>query len=150
MQRGRLNFSAETGNTVKNSQAIFVAVGTVARIDGFPDLAQIWSSADLIAASMESYKVSVIKSTVPVGEAACMSRRIAQHLSEPLEFDVVSNPEFLRQGSSVEDFLHPNRILIGSVTDRTTAIIYGYLSTSLSDRDTLCVYLLQCGRDRKG
>lgn len=123
MQRGRLHFSADIGRAVKNSLAIFVAVGTDAGIDGVPDLTQIWSAADLIAGSMDSYKVVVIKSTVPVGTAANMCGRITQHLSKPVEFDVVSNPEFLREGSSVEDFFHPNRIVIGAVTDRAAAIM---------------------------
>ena len=123
VERGRLHFSTDIRDAIRNSLAIFVAVGTDAGIDGVPDLTQIWSAADLIAGSMDSYKVIVIKSTVPVGTAASMSRRITQHLSQSLEFDVVSNPEFLREGSAVEDFFHPNRIVIGCASDRAAAIM---------------------------
>lgn len=122
-QSGRLKFSSDIGYAVKNSLAIFVAVGTDAGTAGVPDLTQIWSAADLIADSMDSYKVIIIKSTVPVGTAANMSRRITQHISQPLEFDIVSNPEFLREGSAVEDFFHPNRIVVGCASDRAAAIM---------------------------
>ena len=72
---------------------------------------------------MDGYKVIVIKSTVQVGTAAKVSRRITQHMSQPLEFDVVSNPEFLREGSAVEDLFHPNRIVVGCASDRAAAIM---------------------------
>jgi UDPglucose 6-dehydrogenase len=123
VQRDRLHFSSDIRGAIKNSLAIFLAVGTDAGTDGVPDLTQIWSAADLIADSMDSYKVVVIKSTVPVGTAASLNQRITQRQPQPLEFDVVSNPEFLREGSAVEDFFHPNRIVIGSASGRAAAIM---------------------------
>lgn len=108
---------------MRNALAIFVAVGTNAGPDGMPDLTQLWSAADLIASSMDSYKVLAIKSTVPVGTAAAFETRVSERLTQPLKFDVVSNPEFLREGSAVDDFFHPNRIVIGSASERAAAIM---------------------------
>ena len=83
---------------------IFIAVGTNGGHNGEADLSQVWSVADSIADCMEDYKVIVTKSTVPVGTAAQLRERITSRLERPVEFDVVSNPEFLREGSAVEDF----------------------------------------------
>ena len=123
VERGRLRFSVDIAAAVKQSDAIFVAVGTDAAADGMPDLNQVWSAAEMIAASMDSYKVVAIKSTVPVGTAASLKRRMGERLGRAVEFDVVSNPEFLREGSAVEDFFHPNRIVIGSDSDRAAALM---------------------------
>lgn len=123
VQCGRLRFSVDLIQAVKNSLAIFIAVGTDAGANGVPDLTQVWSAADLIAEAMDNYKVLVIKSTVPVGTAAGLRERITQHLQRSVEFDVVSNPEFLREGSALEDFFHPNRIVIGSSSERAVAIM---------------------------
>jgi UDPglucose 6-dehydrogenase len=120
---GRLHFSTDIGSAVKDSLVIFIAVGTDAGPDGLPDLSQVWSAAEAIADHMDEYKVVVIKSTVPVGTAAELRQRIARRLKQPTDFDVVSNPEFLREGSAVEDFFHPNRIVIGSSSDRALAIM---------------------------
>ncbi len=123
IERRRLSFSADVKQAIKNSLVIFVTVGTDPNPDGVADLSQIWSAGDLIAESMDEYKVVTIKSTVPVGTAARLDARIRQRLARPLEFDVVSNPEFLREGSAVEDFFRPNRIVIGSSSDRAAAIM---------------------------
>jgi UDPglucose 6-dehydrogenase len=123
VQLGRLQFSADIRAAVRGSQAVFIAVGTDAGPDGMPDLSQVWAAADSISQSLDDYKVVVIKSTVPVGTAAAMHRRIAQQLKVPNEFDVVSNPEFLREGSAVEDFFHPNRVVVGTSSDRAAAVI---------------------------
>jgi len=122
-ERGRLSFTVETKQAIKNSLAIFLAVGTNSRPDGDADLSQVWSACDLIAEAMDEYKVVVIRCTVPVGTAVGVEERISQQLARPVEFDVVSNPEFLREGSAVEDFSHPNRIVIGTSTDRAAAIM---------------------------
>jgi UDPglucose 6-dehydrogenase len=120
---GRLSFTTEMRQAIKNSLAIFLAVGTNSQPDGEADLSQVWSACELIAETMTEYKVVVIRSTVPVGTAASLEARIRQQLVCPVEFDVVSNPEFLREGSAVEDFFHPNRIVIGSSSDRAAAIM---------------------------
>jgi len=122
-ERGRLSFTVETKQAIKNSLAIFLAVGTNSRPDGDADLSQVWSACDLIAEAMDEYKVVVIRCTVPVGTAVGVEERISQQLARPVEFDVVSNPEFLREGSAVEDFSHPNRIVIETSTDRAAAIM---------------------------
>ena len=122
-ERGRLSFTVVTKQAIKNSLAIFLAVGTNSRPDGDADLSQVWSACDLIAEAMDEYKVVVIRCTVPVGTAVGVEERISQQLARPVEFDVVSNPEFLREGSAVEDFSHPNRIVIETSTDRAAAIM---------------------------
>jgi len=122
-QAGRLRFSADIPAAVKNSLVVFIAVGTNASPDGAADLSQVWSAADSIADHIEDYKIVVIRSTVPVGTAAQMRERISSRLKQPVEFEVASNPEFLREGSAVEDFFHPDRIVIGSSSSRAVGIM---------------------------
>jgi len=122
-ERGRLHFSGDLGAAIRNSSVIFIAVSTDAGPDGLPDLGQLWSVTDQIADGLDEYKVIVVKSTVPVGTAARLRDRIRQRLGRPQEFDVVFNPEFLREGSAVEDFFHPNRIVIGTSSDRAAALM---------------------------
>ncbi len=123
MQVGRLRFSTDIGAAISDSQVIFVAVGTDAGPDGVPDLHHVWSAAETISRALDGYKVVVIKSTVPVGTAAEFNKRISVQLKSPVVFDVVSNPEFLREGSAVEDFFHPNRVVIGSNSERAAAVM---------------------------
>jgi UDPglucose 6-dehydrogenase len=120
---GRLRFSGDLAEAVRNSLVNFIAVGTDAGKEGIPDLSQVWSVADAIADCMDEYKVIVLKSTVPVGTSAQVNDRIRARLSRPIEFDVTANPEFLREGAAVEDFFHPNRIVIGTRSDRAAAIM---------------------------
>lgn len=120
---GRLSFTADVRSALAEAQVIFLAVGTDAKEDGHPDLCQLWSAADLIAEVLDDWKVIAIKSTVPVGTAARLRQRIREKLPRPVEFDVVSNPEFLREGSAVEDFFHPNRIVIGASSERAIAVM---------------------------
>lgn len=120
---GRLRFSGDLGAAVRSSLVNFIAVGTDAGKDGIPDLSQVWSVADAIADCMDEYKVIVLKSTVPVGTSAQVDQRIRARLGRRLEFDVAANPEFLREGAAVEDFFHPNRIVIGTRSDRAAAIM---------------------------
>jgi len=106
---------------VKNSQVCFIAVGTPQGEDGSADLKYVFDVAVSIAKSMNSYKVIVDKSTVPVGTAEKITKLIAQNTD--CEFDVVSNPEFLKQGNAVDDFLSPDRVIIGSNSDKATQIM---------------------------
>ena len=122
-QRERLHFSADIETAVRNSLVSIVAVGTDAGPDGIPDLSQVWSAADAIADAMDGYKLVVLKSTVPVGTTAELRQRINRRLRQPQEFDVAFNPEFLREGSAVEDFFHPSRIIIGTLSERAGAIM---------------------------
>jgi UDPglucose 6-dehydrogenase len=120
---GRLRFSGDLPGAVQSSLVNFIAVGTDAGEDGAPDMNQVWSVTDSIADCMDEYKVIVLKSTVPVGTSGRVYQRIRARLGRDLEFDVAANPEFLREGAAVEDFFHPNRIVIGTRSDRAAAII---------------------------
>lgn len=123
---GRLRFTTEISVAVNTSQVIFLAVPTPSGKDGSADLRHVLSAADAIAAHMTEYKVIVNKSTVPIGTSRKVKEIIQNRLHRRgliLEFDVVSNPEFLREGSAIRDFMHPDRIVIGSENSRSREII---------------------------
>ena len=121
IQEGRLSFTDDLDFAVKNSLVCFIAVGTPQKEDGSCDLSFVFEAARNIAESMDGYRVIVNKSTVPVGTAKKVEEIIRGITS--CEFDVVSNPEFLKQGAAVEDFLKPDRVIIGSQSQRATEII---------------------------
>ena len=118
---GRLEFSADIDNAVKVSEVCFIAVGTPLGEDGSADLQYVFGVAESIAKAMNGYKVIVDKSTVPVGTAEKVTELIKANTNYP--FDVVSNPEFLKQGNAVDDFLSPDRVIIGSNSDKATQIM---------------------------
>jgi UDPglucose 6-dehydrogenase len=111
---GRLTFSTDLPGGVRQADVIFIAVGTPPKESGETDLSQVEAVASEIGRSMDRYKVVVNKSTVPVGTGAFVREVITRHQPRPLDFDVVSNPEFLREGSAIEDTLRPDRIVIGA------------------------------------
>jgi UDPglucose 6-dehydrogenase len=115
---GRLTFTTSLGDGVKRSEIIFIAVGTPAKANGETDLSAVEEVARGIARPMDSYKVIVNKSTVPVGTGDLVREIIAKNQPKPVAFDVVSNPEFLREGSAIEDTLRPDRIVIGAPTQQ--------------------------------
>lgn len=119
--QGRLTFSNDLDMAVKNSLICFIAVGTPQGQDGSADLSAVYNVAECIAKSMNEYKIIVNKSTVPVGTAVQVAKVIQNNTN--YEFDVVSNPEFLKQGAAVEDFLKPDRVIIGSDSDKATKIM---------------------------
>ncbi|NOY87780.1 MAG: UDP-glucose/GDP-mannose dehydrogenase family protein [FCB group bacterium] len=119
----RLHFSTDLNEAVNRSLVIFVGVGTPEEEDGSANLSYIFEVAKTVAETMNDYKVIVIKSTVPVGTAKKIRQLIKENLKRDVEFDVVSNPEFLREGSAVNDFLRPDRIVIGSDSERALAIV---------------------------
>lgn len=119
--QGRLTFSDDLDSAVKNSLICFIAVGTPQGEDGSADLSFVYNVAENIAKSMNEYKVIVDKSTVPVGTAEKVAEIIKKHTK--YDFDVVSNPEFLKQGAAVEDFLKPDRVIIGSDSENATALM---------------------------
>ena len=118
---GRLEFSADIDSAVKVSEVCFIAVGTPLGEDGSADLQYVFGVAESIAKAMNGYKVIVDKSTVPVGTAEKVAELIKANTNYP--FDVVSNPEFLKQGNAVDDFLSPDRVIIGSNSDKATQIM---------------------------
>ena len=123
LKNGRLTFSTDLEAAVRASLTVFIAVGTPHLQDGTPDLSQIDSVVAALARCMDDYKVVVTKSTVPVGTARRIQRLLTSRQRSPVKFDVVSNPEFLREGSAVEDFMRPNRVVIGAESDRAVTIV---------------------------
>jgi len=123
MKEGRLSFSTDVEEGVKSSLVVFIAVGTPAHEDGSADLQAAEEVAKEIGRSMNGYKVIVVKSTVPVGTARRLKKLILDHQTQPIPFDIVSNPEFLREGSAIEDFMRPDRVTIGAESEQAIAIM---------------------------
>ena len=121
VSENRLRFTSNVDNAVKESEVCFIAVGTPQGEDGSADLQYVLGVAKEIAKAMNGYKVIVDKSTVPVGTAKQVTELIKQYTK--YDFDVVSNPEFLKQGNAVDDFLSPDRVVIGSNSEKATAIM---------------------------
>jgi UDPglucose 6-dehydrogenase len=109
--KGRLKFSSDLEAAASSSRVIFLAVGTPEGINGEPDLGDLFEISEKLGEFIKEYKVVAIKSTVPVGTHKLVREKIAERATGP--FDIVSNPEFLREGSAVQDFLLPNRIILG-------------------------------------
>ena len=122
-KEGRLSFSTDIEEGVKSSLVVFIAVGTPAHEDGSADLQAAEEVAKEIGRSMNGYKVIVVKSTVPVGTARRLKKLILDHQTQPIPFDIVSNPEFLREGSAIEDFMRPDRVTIGAESEQAIAIM---------------------------
>lgn len=120
---GRLSFTTDLAGSVKRSLGIFIAVGTPSMEDGSADLSYVEAVAHSIAENMNGYKVIVTKSTVPVGTGEKIRKIIGEKQKEKVDFDIVSNPEFLREGSAIEDFMRPNRVVIGAESDHAIAIM---------------------------
>ena len=122
----RLSFTSDLENAVQNSIVCFIAVGTPQGEDGSANMKYVYTVAEQIGKALNGYKVIVDKSTVPVGTAEKVTEIIRSNAKEEFknEFDVVSNPEFLKQGAAVEDSLKPDRIVIGSNSERATNIMY--------------------------
>lgn len=123
IKAGRLHFTSDMTEAVDSSLVVFIAVGTPPRGDGSADMKYVESVAREIAKHIKSYKVIVTKSTVPVGTGDKIREIISKHLKENVDFDVVSNPEFLREGAGIEDFMRPNRVVIGASSDQAVAIM---------------------------
>lgn len=123
LKQGRLKFTTDIKETVESSLVIFIAVGTPPKKDGSADLKYIDNVAAEIARYMDGYKVIVTKSTVPVGTGKRVKGIIKKNLQGNNNFDVVSNPEFLREGAAINDFMRPNRIVIGASSQQAIAIL---------------------------
>ena len=129
MREGRLSFTTDLAESIRKALVIFIAVGTPPREDGSADLSYIEEVARTIAANLNGYKVIVTKSTVPVGTGTLVEKIIKKEQKGNHTFDVASNPEFLREGSAVEDFMRPNRVVIGARSQQAVAIMKDLYST---------------------
>ena len=123
MAAGRLDFTTDLTSAVAVADAVFIAVGTPSRRgDGHADLSYVFAASKEIASAMDGYTVVVTKSTVPVGTGREVER-IIREARPDAEFDVVSNPEFLREGSAIEDFMRPDRVVIGVGNEQASDLI---------------------------
>ncbi|MGZ9584865.1 UDP-glucose dehydrogenase family protein [Paenibacillus marinisediminis] len=136
IESGKLSFSTNLSEAVKHHDVIFICVGTPSMEDGGADLQYVRQAATTIGASMDDYKLLVTKSTVPVGTQRQVVQWISEAQSQSIPFDVVSNPEFLREGSAMHDAFHPDRIIIGSDTEA------GAEQLKRLYRDLECPYLV--------
>ena len=119
----RLNFTTDLTSALKGVSAVFIAVGTPSRRgDGHADLSYVYAAAEEIAHAIDGYTIVVTKSTVPVGTGREIER-IIREARPDAEFDVVSNPEFLREGSAISDFMRPDRVVIGTASERARNVM---------------------------
>ena len=161
---GRLLFSTNTAEAIRNSEVIFIAVGTPPASDDSPDMRSVESAARIIGRHMSGNVVIVNKSTVPIGTARLVKAIVDEELGrrgEASDFDVVSNPEFLREGSAVYDFMHPDRVILGVESARaaeTMRSIYRVLylrdtpfietRTESAEMIKYCIQFISCTQDR--
>jgi UDPglucose 6-dehydrogenase len=123
VKAGRLSFSTDLKSAVKGADAVFIAVGTPSRRgDGYADLSYVYAAAEEIADALTGYTVVVVKSTVPVGTCREVERIVSKRRPDA-DFDVASNPEFLREGSAIADFMRPDRVVIGAESDRSEQVM---------------------------
>jgi UDPglucose 6-dehydrogenase len=136
---GRLRFTTDLASAVPGSDAVFIAVGTPSRRgDGHADLTYVFAAAREVADVLDGYALIVTKSTVPVGTGAKVREIVAERLKETgssARFDVASNPEFLREGAAIDDFMRPNRVVVGADTEEARSIMHR-LYRPLSLRET--------------
>ena len=123
VNNGRLTFGTELEPAIKQSLVIFIAVGTPSDGQGGVDLTFVQAVAEELAGNVDEYKVVVTKSTVPVGTNRWIQEIINKNTDADVHVDVVSNPEFLREGAAVEDFMRPNRVVLGSESQQALAIV---------------------------
>jgi UDPglucose 6-dehydrogenase len=120
---GRLHFTTDIKSAVEQALVVFIGVGTPPQPDGTPDMSYYRQAAKDIAGAMNGYKVLVTKSTVPVGTGKWLREFVTENLSIKTNFGVASNPEFLREGAAIEDFMRPDRVVIGSNEEDAIAIM---------------------------
>ena len=138
---GRLSFTTDLESALRESAVVFIAVGTPPADDGSADLAHVESAARRIGTLIDKYTVIVNKSTVPIGTGRKVANWVGEEIKkrgQRIEFDVVSNPEFLREGSAVYDFTHPDRVVIGSESERARGIMKD-VYRSLYLNETPCI-----------
>ena len=123
VQSGRLRFTTDLKQAVEQALVIFLAVGTPPKSDGSPDLGFVEAAARSVANHMNEYKVIVTKSTVPIGTGERLRKLIREQQKTRVNFGIVSNPEFLREGAAINDFMRPDRVVIGSRDEEAVAIM---------------------------
>ncbi|MDD5504382.1 MAG: UDP-glucose/GDP-mannose dehydrogenase family protein [Candidatus Omnitrophica bacterium] len=146
VKRGRLVFSDDIAYGIKMSKVIFIAVGTPPRAKGEADLSAVENVAEIIARNMNSYKLIVQKSTVPITTGDWVQSTISMFKKRRAKFDIASNPEFLREGTAINDFMRPDRIVIGAETERaknTMAAIYRSIKTKIIFTDIKSAELIK-------
>lgn len=139
-QAGRLRFITDIDIAVAHGQLQFIAVGTPPSEDGSADLQHVLAAARAVAERMQGYKLIINKSTVPVGTADAVANEVTQVLAArglPPDFAVVSNPEFLKEGSAVQDFMRPDRVIVGSDNERATALMRTLYAPFMRNRERL-------------
>ena len=138
ISENRLSFTTSISEGVRNSDVVFICVGTPQSETGDADLSAVWKVAADIGKNLNDYKVIVTKSTVPVGTNEKIKKLIKENLVENVDFDIVSNPEFLREGYSVEDMKNPDRTVIGSDSEKALSImrsLYDHLGKPILECD---------------
>ena len=141
-QAGRLRFTTDVAQSVAHGQVQFIAVGTPPDEDGSADLQHVISAARAIGQHMQDYRLVVNKSTVPVGTAGKVKTAIQAELTrraKSIDFTVVSNPEFLKEGAAVEDFMRPNRIVVGAADERAVQIMRAIYAPILRNHDRMII-----------
>jgi UDPglucose 6-dehydrogenase len=128
-REGRLNFTTDLAGAIAAPQLIFIAVGTPQSPEGAADLSNLWAVADAIADHVTGPKIIVVKSTVPVGTNRALAARLAARTSHPLT--VASNPEFLKEGAAVDDFMRPDRVVVGVREPETAQVLHDLYSPFL-------------------
>jgi len=123
VREGRLSFENELVAALKGAKVVFITVGTPPKADGSADLSAIYAVGKTVAENLDGYRLIVQKSTAPVGTARHLQGFIRKHAPRRAEFDVASNPEFLREGSALETFMRPDRVVIGAETKRAAKIL---------------------------
>jgi UDPglucose 6-dehydrogenase len=140
--KGRLRFTTDADEGIRHGLFQFIAVGTPPEEDGSADLSHVLAVAETIGRHMSEYRIVVDKSTVPVGTADKVRERIEQTLSQrgaEFEFDVVSNPEFLKEGAAVNDFMKPDRVIVGTENPRTAELLKALYDPFTRNRDRMIV-----------
>jgi len=123
VEAGRLHFTTDIKAAVEQALVVFLAVGTPPQPDGTPDMSYYRQAAKDVAEAMNGYKVLVTKSTVPVGTGKWLREFVQENLAVETEFGVASNPEFLREGAAIEDFMRPDRVVVGSNEERAIEVM---------------------------
>lgn len=145
-ERGKLSFTTSLADAMKNANVFFIAVGTPSNPDGSANLSYVLDVAREIGRNMSDYSVIVDKSTVPVGTADLVRDAINTELASrnvSIDFDVVSNPEFLKEGAAIDDFMHPDRIIVGADSDQAANIMQQVYAPFSKDEGTLLMMGVQ-------